>query len=78
MIVSIDLDRGLCSLLLNSHLVELPIHQVVVGTDEALDAPVIHCVDGDAVISDAQARMLIGVGARDARKQPPGNCGTKG
>ncbi|MDH4560139.1 DUF3203 family protein [Pseudomonas sp. BN411] len=68
MIVSIDLDRGLCSLLLNSQLVELPIHQVVVDTDEALDAPVIHCVDGDAVISEVQAQMLIGIGARDARK----------
>lgn len=68
MIVSIDLDSGLCSLLLNSQWVELPIRQVIVSTDEALHAPVIHCVDGDAVISDIQAQMLIGIGARDARK----------
>ena len=68
MIVNIDLDRDLCSLVLNGKLIELPIRQVIVSTDEALHAPVIHCVDGDAVISDIQAQMLIGIGARDARK----------
>lgn len=68
MTVNIDLDRDLCTLELNGQLVELPIHQVVIVTDEELRASVIRCVDGNAVVSEDQAQMLIGAGARDDRK----------
>ncbi|NWL80102.1 DUF3203 domain-containing protein [Pseudomonas taiwanensis] len=68
MSVSIDLDRDLCTLELNGRLIELPIHQIVVNTDEDLRASVIRCVDGNAVISEDQAQMLIGAGAKDDRK----------
>lgn len=70
MIVSIDLDQDLCSLELNGKRIELPIRQIVVTTDEALRASVIRCVDGNAVISEDQAQMLIGAGATDNRKHP--------
>ncbi|AYF90001.1 MULTISPECIES: DUF3203 family protein [unclassified Pseudomonas] len=68
MTVSIDLDRDLCSLELNGKLIELPINQVVVRTDEVMCASVIRCVEGNAVISEDQAQMLIGAGAKDDRK----------
>ncbi|WP_330114483.1 DUF3203 family protein [Pseudomonas sp. JS3066] len=68
MTVSIDLDRDLCSLELNGKLIELPINQIVVRTDEVMRASVIRCVEGNAVISEDQAQMLIGAGAKDDRK----------
>ena len=68
MTVSIDLDRDLCSLELNGKLIELPINQIVVRTDEVMCASVIRCVEGNAVISEDQAQMLIGAGAKDDRK----------
>lgn len=68
MIVNIDLDRDLCSLVLNGKLIELPIRQVVISTDEEFRASVIRCVDGNALISEDQAQMLIGAGAKDDRK----------
>ena len=67
MIVNIDLDSDLCSLVLNGKLIELPIRQVVISTDEEFRASVIRCVDGSALISEDQAQMLIGAGAKDDR-----------
>ncbi|WP_280290042.1 DUF3203 family protein [Pseudomonas sp. BN417] len=67
MAVNIDLERGICTLELDGKLIELPIQQVVIATDQQIHVPVIRCVDGNFWISEDQALMLIGVGARDER-----------
>lgn len=67
MSVNIDLDGGTCAIELNGNHSELPIADIVITTDPGLRASVIQCPAGNALISEDEAQVLVGAGAKDDR-----------
>ncbi|WP_236206734.1 DUF3203 family protein [Pseudomonas tohonis] len=66
--VTIDLDGGTCAIELDGNHSEMPIRDIVITTDADLRASVIHCPAGNALISEDEAQVLVGAGARDDRR----------
>ncbi|BCD88424.1 hypothetical protein PSm6_48310 [Pseudomonas solani] len=67
MSVNIDLEGGTCAIELNGNHSEMPIRDIVISTDDGLRASVIRSPAGDALISEDEAQVLVGAGAKDDR-----------